>query len=129
MAGCVLAGLGAEVIHVESASRPDGMRMVGGLFYGQPQWWDRSWFFLGANTNKESLTLDLSTEQGRTLFLELAAEVDVVVENYTPRVFEQFGLTPDVLHGVNPALVVARMPAFGLDGPWRDRPGFAQTLE
>ena len=129
VAGWVLAGLGAEVIHVESARRPDGMRMVGGRFARKPQWWDRSWFFLGANANKESLTLDLSTEVGRSLFLDVAAGVDVVVENYTPRVFEQFDLTPDVLHAVNPALVVTRMPAFGLDGPWRDRPGFAQTME
>ena len=129
MATCVLAALGAEVIHVESVTRPDGMRLVGGLFYGMPQWWDRSWFFLSANTNKRSVTLDLADETGRDLYRGLVAGADVVVENFTPRVFEQFGLTWDELRSINPGLVFARMPAFGLDGPWRDRPGFAQTME
>ncbi|NIR36890.1 MAG: CoA transferase, partial [Actinobacteria bacterium] len=93
------------------------------------QWWDRSWFFLSVNGNKRDLTLDLDTEAGRELFLRLVGHVDVVVENYTPRVFEQFGFTWEVLRRRNPSLVFARMPAFGLDGPWRDRPGFAQTME
>ena len=51
------------------------------------------------------------------------------VENYTPRVMEQFGLGWDRLHEVNPDLIMVRMPAFGLDGPWRDNTGFAQTME
>ena len=129
MATCVLAALGAEVIHVESVGRPDGMRLVGGLFYGMPQWWDRSWFFLSANSNKRSLTLDLAEEKGREIYRDLVADADVVVENFTPRVFEQFGITWDDLVSINPRLVFARMPTFGLDGPWRDRPGFAQTME
>ncbi|MEZ4458103.1 MAG: CoA transferase, partial [Gemmatimonadales bacterium] len=71
----------------------------------------------------------LTTDTGRDLFLRLAETVDVVVENYTPRVFDQFGITWDALHARNPRLIFARMPAFGLDGPWRDRPGFAQTMD
>ena len=61
--------------------------------------------------------------------LRLLATADLVFENYTPRVIEQFGLDWDRLHQVNPRLNLVRMPAFGLDGPWRDRPGFAQTME
>ena len=53
----------------------------------------------------------------------------MVLENYTPRVMEQFGLGWDALHELNPALTMVRIPAFGLDGPWRDRTGFAQTME
>ena len=53
----------------------------------------------------------------------------MVVENYTPRVLEKFDLGWDVVHATNPRAVMVRMPAFGLDGPWRDRPGFAQTME
>ena len=60
---------------------------------------------------------------------ELAAGADVVIENFSPRVMDHFGLTADVLLKVNPKLVVARMPAFGLDGPWRERVGFAPTME
>ena len=129
MSTWLLATLGAEVIHVESTSRPDGMRLVGGMFHDQPSWWDRSWFFLSVNTNKSAITLDLTTEEGRDLYLRLVADVDVVVENYTPRVFDHFGFTWDALRAANPRLVFARMPAFGLDGPWRDRSGFAQTME
>ena len=53
----------------------------------------------------------------------------MVIENFSPRVMDQFGLTADALLEVNPKLVVARMPAFGLDGPWRERVGFAPTME
>jgi crotonobetainyl-CoA:carnitine CoA-transferase CaiB-like acyl-CoA transferase len=57
------------------------------------------------------------------------AKADMVVENFTPRVMENFGLAWERLREVNPRLVMVRMPAFGLDGPWRDRTGFAQTME
>nr|WP_066914406.1 CoA transferase [Mycobacterium interjectum] len=92
-------------------------------------WWEYGWVFHAMNTNKRSVTLDLGSGEGRDLFLELAAGADVVIENFSPRVMDQFGLTADVLLKVNPKLVVARMPAFGLDGPWRDRVGFAPTME
>jgi crotonobetainyl-CoA:carnitine CoA-transferase CaiB-like acyl-CoA transferase len=125
----VLAALGADVIHVESVTRPDGMRMAGGMFFDQPAWWERSAFFLQANTNKRGLTLDLANAECRDLLLRLVDTADVVVENFTPRVLASFDLGWDVLHERNPNLVLVRMPAFGLTGPWRDRPGFAQTME
>lgn len=125
----ILATLGAEVIHVESTRRIDGMRTAGGMFYSRPQWWEYSAFFLSANTNKYDITLDLDRPEGRALALELAAKADIVIENFTPRVVEAFDLDWDVIKNVNPRAVMVRMPAFGLDGPWRDRPGFAQTME
>ncbi len=125
----MLASLGADVIHVESIQRPDGMRMAGGAFYGQPQWWERSAIFLGANTNKRGLTLDLSSEAGRKVALRLIEHSDAVIENFTPRVMGNFGLDWDTLHAANPRLILVRMPAFGLSGPWRDNTGFAQTME
>ena len=124
-----LAALGADVVHVESVSHPDGMRMTGGVFHERPQWWELSAFFLQANTNKSAITLDLRTPAGRDLLLRLVAGADLVVENFTPRVLESFDLGWDVIHAANPSAVMVRMPAFGLDGPWRDRPGFAQTME
>ena len=81
------------------------------------------------NTNKRSVTLDLGSDEGRRLFRDLVAGADVVIENFSPRVMDHFGLTADALLEINPRLVVARMPAFGLDGPWRDRVGFAPTME
>jgi len=125
----MLAALGADVVHVEAVSHPDGMRMTGGVFHDRPQWWELSAFFLQINTNKSSVTLDLASPAGRQLLLRLVADADLVVENFTPRVLESFDLGWDVIHETNPSAIMVRMPAFGLDGPWRDRPGFAQTME
>lgn len=128
-AAATFAALGAEVIHVESTRRMDAMRTAGGLFYGRDQWWEYSAFFLSANTNKKGLTLDLGRPEGRSLLLELVERADVVIENFTPRVLENFDLDWEVIHSANPEAIMVRMPAFGLTGPWRDRPGFAQTME
>jgi crotonobetainyl-CoA:carnitine CoA-transferase CaiB-like acyl-CoA transferase len=125
----LLAAFGAEVIKVESIQRPDGIRYSGGMRTDVDDWWEYSWVFHAMNTNKRSITLDLDSEEGRRLFLTLVAGADVVIENFSPRVMEHFGLTADVLLGINARLAVARMPAFGLDGPWRDRVGFAPTME
>ncbi|WP_425436545.1 CoA transferase [Mycobacterium numidiamassiliense] len=125
----LLAAFGAEVIKVESIQRPDGIRYSGGMRKDVDDWWEYGWVFHAMNTNKRSVTLDLGSEEGRRLFTRLAAGADVVIENFSPRVMDQFGLTADVLLKVNPKLVVARMPAFGLDGPWRERVGFAPTME
>jgi crotonobetainyl-CoA:carnitine CoA-transferase CaiB-like acyl-CoA transferase len=128
-AGRLLALLGADVLHLEATRRPDGMRMAGGLFFDQERWWERSAISLSANTGKRGITLDLTTDDGRALLDRLLAGADVLLENYSPRVAERFELTPERLHVLNPDLVYVRMPAFGLDGPWRDRVGFAQTME
>ena len=125
----VLACLGADVIKVESVTRPDLMRFAGTKAPGDPQWWEWGPLAHAANTNKRGITLDLTRAEGHELALRLCATADVVFENFTPRVMEQFGLTWDRLHDINPELNMVRMPAFGLDGPWRDRPGFAQTME
>ena len=125
----LLAAFGADVVKVESIQRPDGIRYSGGMRTDVDDWWEYGWVFHAMNTNKRSVTLDLGSPEGRRLFAQLAADADVVIENFSPRVMDQFGLTADVLLNVNPKLVVARMPAFGLDGPWRDRVGFAPTME
>jgi crotonobetainyl-CoA:carnitine CoA-transferase CaiB-like acyl-CoA transferase len=128
-ASAFFGALGADVIHVESHSHVDGMRMIGGMFAPRPDWWELSSFFLAVNTNKRGITLDLRTAEGRDLLLRLVERADVIMENFTPRVLEGFDLDWDVIHAANPSAVMVRMPAFGLDGPWRDRPGFAQTME
>ena len=125
----VLACLGADVIKVESVMRPDLMRFSSTKAPGDPQWWEWGPLAHAANTNKRGITLDLTSSEGHDLALRLCATADMVFENFTPRVMEQFGLQWSSLHDVNPRLNLVRMPAFGLDGPWRDRPGFAQTME
>jgi crotonobetainyl-CoA:carnitine CoA-transferase CaiB-like acyl-CoA transferase len=129
MATQYLASLGADVIKVESTQRPDPMRYSVRVNPSVDQWYEQGAIFQSANLNKRSVTLDLSVERGRLLALRLAATSDVVVENFTPRVMEQFGLSYDDLSAVNPRLIMVRMPGFGLDGPWRDRPGFAASME
>jgi len=126
----MLAVFGAEVIHVESTTRPDGMRMVGGMLAQHyPEWWESSAFFLHANSNKLGITIDLAKERGRELIEALIGECDAIVENFTPRVLENFGLTWERVKELNPKALMVRMPAFGLSGPWRDNTGFAQTME
>ncbi len=125
----MLAHLGAEVIHLEAIQRMDGMRMLGGRFMRKPQWWEYSGMYLGANTNKLGLTLDLDQAAGVTVAKDLIAQCDVFVENYSPRVMEKFGLEWDVVHALNPRTIMVRMPAFGLSGPWKNHVGFAQTME
>ncbi len=125
-----LAAMGAEVIKVESVQRPDGIRFSAAVRPVQdPQYYEKSALFHAANLSKRGITLDLTSEDGRDLARRLIAQCDVVVENFTPRVLDDFGFTYEAVRAIRPDVVMLRLPAFGLSGPWRDRPGFAQTME
>jgi crotonobetainyl-CoA:carnitine CoA-transferase CaiB-like acyl-CoA transferase len=124
-----LGALGADVIKLEGVRRPDGLRFAGGRPPTWDQWWEWGPVFLCSNNNKRGISVELSTETGRAIALELIAVSDLVVENFSPRVMENFGLDWAAVSAANPRAVMVRMPAFGLDGPWRDRVGFAQTME
>ena len=125
----LLGALGADVIKVEGVRRPDGIRFSGGRPPSSDQWWEWGPVFLCSNNNKRGISVELSTEAGRAIALELIAASDLVIENFSPRVMGNFGLDWDAVAAANPRAVMIRMPAFGLDGPWRDRVGFAQTME
>src|SRR5581483_4530033 len=126
----LFAQLGADVIKVESVQRIDGMRpAAAGYFFGRDRWWEWSNFYQSINVDKRGITLNLSDPRGLDLAKRLIAWADVVAENFTPRVMEGFGLDWDAVRAINPTVVYARLPAYGLDGPWRDRVGFAQTME
>ena len=124
-----LATLGADVIKVESVQRPDAIRFNVHVSPDTDRWWEQGYLYAAANLDKRGITLNLGDPRGRSLFLRLVALSDVLVENYTPRVVENFGLTYDVVSDARPDIVMVRMPGWGLDGPWRDRPGFATTME
>jgi len=125
----LLATLGADVVKIESPTRPDGMRFATTRPPDDPEWVEYSPTFHGTNPGKRSVAIDFSALAGRDLVLRLVEQCDVVVENFTPRVMPNVGLDYDALAARNPDLVMLRMPAFGLDGPWRDHSGFAQTSE
>jgi crotonobetainyl-CoA:carnitine CoA-transferase CaiB-like acyl-CoA transferase len=129
LAGHVLALLGAEVVHLEAAARPDGARLVGGVPQTEDRFWERGPIFAALNTNKKSLTIDVREPRGVDLLRRFVATCDVVVENYTPRVLDQLGLDYEKLRADRPDLVMLRMPGFGLDGPWRDNAAFAFVIE
>ena len=97
--------------------------------FGHPEWWERSFLFLRSNTDKRDITMDLSTPRGRDILRLLVEGADILVENFSPACSTTSELTWDELHAINPGLIMVRMPTFGLDGPWRDNVGFAQTME
>jgi len=126
----MFAMLGADVIHIESTQKIDGSRSLGGTFSAmQKAWWECSFIFLSANSNKRGLTLNLSDPKGMAIFESLVSGADALVENFSPRVMDGFGMGWEKVQALNPRCHYVRMPAFGLDGPWREHVGFAATME
>jgi crotonobetainyl-CoA:carnitine CoA-transferase CaiB-like acyl-CoA transferase len=125
-----LRALGAEVIKVEAVQRPDGIRFSASVPPSKDErYYEMSALFHAVNLGKSGVTIDLAQADGVQLAKELIASCDVVCENFTPRVLDDFGLDYDAVRAIRPDVIMMRMPAFGLGGPWRDRPGFAQTME
>lgn len=116
----LFADQGAEVIKVEAPHRPDGIRA------SQE---NRAPFFRELNRNKKAVTLDLRTPEDREVLLGLAASSDVLIENFSPRVMRNFGLTPDVFWKRNDSLIYLSLSAFGQTGPYSNFVGYGPTLE
>lgn len=117
-AGKLLADLGADVTKIEDTSRGDPMRVwQGGDRPYSPQ-------FAAYNRNKRGITLNLKSDQGRALFLQLVDDADVVIENFRPGVMDRLGIGWDVMSKRNPRLVYCALTGFGRDGPYIDRPAY-----
>ena len=116
-----LADFGADVIKIESPPGVDPNESMGGPREGPD--------FQNLHRNKRSITLNLKSSEGRELFLKLARDADVVVENYRPDVKDRLGINYDALRRVNPRIILASISGFGQDGPYRDRPGFDQIAQ
>jgi crotonobetainyl-CoA:carnitine CoA-transferase CaiB-like acyl-CoA transferase len=123
LAATFLGDFGADVIKVEHPRRPDAARGHGPAKDGVNLWWKT----LGRN--KSTVTIDLGDPKGADLLLALAAQADVLIENFRPGTLERWGLGPDELHAANPSLVIARVTAFGQFGPYAARPGFGSLAE
>ncbi|WP_448072644.1 CaiB/BaiF CoA transferase family protein [Georgenia yuyongxinii] len=123
LAAMHLGDMGADVVKVEHPRRPDPSRGHGAAKDGVNLWWKT----LGRN--KRAVTADLGSDGGRRVFLALAADADVVIENFRPGTLERWGLGYDELTTRNPGLVLARVSGFGQAGPYRTRPGFGTLAE
>ena len=108
-----LAWFGADVVKIEPPEYGDPGRGVGRTANK-----DYSAYFCAWNANKRSVALDLRSEQGRDLLLQLAPKFDVFVENYGPGVIEHLNIGYDVLSAENPGLIYARIKGFGTSGPY-----------
>ncbi|MYI86062.1 MAG: CoA transferase, partial [Dehalococcoidia bacterium] len=116
-----LADWGADVIKIELPPRPGGGDGITGERHG--------FDFQNLHRNKRSLTLNLKAEAGRDIFLRLAKDVDVIVENYRPGVKHRLGIDYDTVREVNPRIVYGSISGFGQSGPYRDRPGVDQIAQ
>jgi crotonobetainyl-CoA:carnitine CoA-transferase CaiB-like acyl-CoA transferase len=126
---CYLGAFGADITKVESIQRPDGFRYSGAYAHEGDLWYERSGLWQATNLNKRDITLDLASDAGRDIARRLVRDADVVVENFSPRVVEQFDLDYESLVALNPDVIQVRMPGFGLHGPWRDYVGWAFNFE
>jgi crotonobetainyl-CoA:carnitine CoA-transferase CaiB-like acyl-CoA transferase len=116
-----LADFGAEVIKIEDPRKGDPLR----------DWRTNNisvhWKVYARN--KKSVTLNLRAVEGMDLLRKLVATAQVFIENYRPGTLEEMGLGPEVLHALNPKLIIVRVSGWGQDGPYRDKPGFGSLVE
>jgi formyl-CoA transferase len=118
-----LADFGADVIKIEPPGVGDPLRKWRLLKDGTSVWWQVQ------SRNKRSLALDLRQPEGQEVVRRLAAEADVLIENFRPGALEGWGLSPDDLLAANPRLIVLRISGYGQTGPYRNRPGFGVVAE
>ena len=119
----ILGDFGAEVIKIEHPTAGDSMRGHGESKDGVPLWWKE------ISRNKRTIGLSLSDPDGAAAFRALAATADVIVENFRPGTLERWGVGPDVLHQLNPGLILLRITGFGQEGPYASRAGFGTLAE
>jgi len=115
-ASMLMADLGAEVTKVEEREKGDPFRGWGEHLYSAT--------FCSLNRNKKSITLDVRKDEGREIFLKLAREADVLIENHRPGVMERRGLGFETIRALNPKIIYCSISGFGQEGPYRDLPGF-----
>ncbi len=118
-----LADFGADVVKIEPPGAGDPLRKWRLLKDGTSVWWQVQ------SRNKRSVALDLRESAAQDIVRKLAAEADVLIENFRPGAMEGWGLGPDALQALNPRLIMLRISGYGQTGPYRDRPGFGVVAE
>jgi len=119
----LLAEFGAQVIKVEPPQTGDPLRQWRKLHKGTSLWW------FAQSRNKKSVTVNLKHPKGQEVVRKLAAQADIVVENFRPGAMEKWGLGYDILSELNPGLIMVRLSGYGQTGPYRDQPGFGAIGE
>jgi crotonobetainyl-CoA:carnitine CoA-transferase CaiB-like acyl-CoA transferase len=137
--GNLLTPLGVDVIKLEAQNPFDGWRALRpydhGMRPGQEdfvhdnRFFEASGLYNALNKGKKGCVLSLADEQGRDVFLDMVASVDAIVANFSAHVLPSLGLDWETLRQVNPRLVVVRLPAFGIDGPYSDAAGYGSIVE
>jgi formyl-CoA transferase len=119
----LLAEFGAEVVKIETPGEGDPLRKWRKLHEGNSLWW------YAQARNKKSVAVNLKDADGQRIVRELAADADIVVENFRPGTLEKWGLGFDALRARNPGLIMVRLSGYGQTGPYKDRPGFGAIGE
>ncbi len=120
----ILGDLGAEVIKIETTSGGDDTRQWGPPFIA-----GESAYFLSINRNKKSLTLDLNSNEGRSIFYDLATKCDVMIENFRPGVTEKLQIDYPTISKKNPNLIYCSITSFGPSGPYKDWPAYDIVIQ
>jgi formyl-CoA transferase len=119
----ILADFGASVVKIESCAEGDPLRKWRLLHEGLSLWWEAQ------SRNKQSIALDLNAPEGAEIVRKLASQADILIENFRPGTLEKWGLSWDVLHALNPSLIMLRVSGYGQTGPYSHRPGFGVVGE
>jgi formyl-CoA transferase len=114
-----LADFGATVVKIEPPGLGDPLRKWRMLHEGTSLWWQ------GQSRNKQSVCIDLRQKAGQDLARKLAADADVLIENFRPGTMKKWGLGFDELHELNPKLIYLSVSGYGQTGPRKKEPGFA----
>ena len=120
----MLGDYGADIVKIEVPGSGDDTRGWGPPYIG-----DQAAYFLQANRNKRSMTLNLKHPQGKQIFLDLAKDADVIVENYTPGVVQRLGIDYDVVQKLNPLIVYCSISGYGQTGPYKEKPAYDQVMQ
>ncbi len=123
LAAQILGDFGADVVKIEHPRAGDSFRHHGAVVDGQGVWWKT------VARNKRTVALYLGHADGAEIFRRIVRDADVLVENFRPGTLEKWGVGPDVLHAINPRLVIARITGFGQSGPYASRAGFGTLAE
>jgi formyl-CoA transferase len=131
MSTMILADLGARVIKVERPGKGDDTRQFGPPFVrdGDGNETSEAAYYMAANRNKESITLDLSKSEGQTIARDLAIKADFLFENFKAGDLAKYGLSYDDLKGANPGLIYCSITGFGHTGPYSSRGGYDSLVQ